>query len=272
MVALGVAAPDDGRLWVASGFHYFHRVADEDGETRYQPFLVTNRHVIEHEGPSLYVRVNPLVTGAAREYEMQAGAPSWTAHSHPGIDVAVARVNVDLMRSEGLDVCFLQSDTDCASVAVMAETGVTEGDFVYVLGFPMGPVGAERDTVLARSGSLVRVRDLLGGAVNSFILDASVFPGNSGGPVVLKPEALSITGTAAVTTAYVIGIVAGFLHFPDVAVSQQSGRRRVVFEENSGLAIAFPMDAVFATANHALGLIPEADRSQEAPQPPDQPA
>ncbi len=253
-------------MWVASGFHYFHPVTAEDGERRYQPFLVTNRHVVERDGP-LYVRVNPLATGAAREYELSSGVPPWTTHPDPGIDIAVTYVNHDLIQSEGLDVYFLQGDTDCAGRAKMEEVGTTEGDFVYVLGFPMGLVGAERDAVMARSGSVARIRDLLDGSVNSFILDSSVFPGNSGGPVVLKPEALSITNTSANAVAYVIGVVAGYLHYPDIAVSQQSGRPRVVFEENSGLALAFPMDAVFSAADHALGLIPPEDRSLEEPQP-----
>jgi len=268
VVALGTDGDEQGeRLWVASGFHYFHRVADENGEARYQPFLVTNRHVVDRTA-SLYVRINP-VDGNVREYQLFAGtedAPLWTTHPDPEIDIAVTHLNYELFQTGELDTYFLQSDTDCADVTVMAAAGVTEGDFVYFLGFPMGLVGTDRDSVLARSGTIARISDMLAGGASSFVLDASVFPGSSGGPVVLKPEYVSITGTEAVNRAYTIGVVAGYLHYPDVAISQQSGRPRVVFEENAGLAVAFPMDAVFATAEHALGLIPPELRSDEESQ------
>ena len=45
------------------------------------------------------------------------------------------------------------------------------------------------------------------GANKEFLVDAFVFPGNSGGPVVSKPEALAITGTKSQDYAYLIGIV-----------------------------------------------------------------
>jgi len=269
VVALGAVGEADERLWIASGFHYFHRVADnDDGEPRYQPFLVTNRHVVDRDG-SLLVRVNPLATGAAREYEVPAGIGHWTPHPDPGIDVAVTPVNTDLIQQEGLDVYFIQSDTDCAMVERMRDEGVTEGDLIYVLGFPMGLVGGERDAVIARLGCIARVRDLLDGVVNSYIIDGSVFPGNSGGPVLLRPESYAVSGTPAVATAYAIGVVSGFLHYPDVAVSQQSGRPRVVFEENSGLGVVFPMDDVYATAERVLQATLTEQPMTEEGQPPE---
>jgi hypothetical protein len=77
-----------------------------------------------------------------------------------------------------------------------------------------------------------------------FLIDCVIFPGNSGGPVVLKPEGMAITGTKTATQSYVIGIVAGYVPYTDVAVSQQTGKPRITFEENSGLASVVPMDAV----------------------------
>jgi hypothetical protein len=269
VVALGSVTDEGDRVWIASGFHFFYRRPDStDAEPRYLPFLVTNRHVVEHTD-SLFVRVNPLATGAAREYEIGASTSNWTGHPDPGIDVAVIPVNADLIHQEALDVYFLQSDTDCATVERMNHEGVREGDLVYVLGFPMGLVGAERDPVIALRGSIARIRDLLEGSVGSFIVDSTVFPGNSGGPVILRPETSSVTGTPAVATAYAIGVVAAYLHYPDVAVSQQTGRPRVVFEENAGLAQVFPIDAVLATVEHVLQSASTTQETREERQPPE---
>ena len=83
-----------------------------------------------------------------------------------------------------------------------------------------------------------------------------IFPGNSGGPVVNKPEIISVEGTNSVPSPYLIGIVASYLTYTDTAVSKQTGQSRVVFEENSGLAVVIPADYIletidtcFATAN-----------------------
>jgi hypothetical protein len=89
----------------------------------------------------------------------------------------------------------------------MAYGQITEGDRVFVLGFPMGLVATERQYVICRSGIIARVRDLLEGTAPDFLVDATVFPGNSGGPVVICPSALAITGTKQIEKADLIGIV-----------------------------------------------------------------
>lgn len=89
----------------------------------------------------------------------------------------------------------------------MKELEITEGDFAYVLGFPMGIIGDKRNTVIVRSGSIARIRDALAKVNPIFLVDAFVFPGNSGGPVISKPDAISIQGTKSQDAAYLIGIV-----------------------------------------------------------------
>jgi hypothetical protein len=98
-----------------------------------------------------------------------------------------------------------------------------------------------------RSGTLARVRDLLARTSKIFLVDAFVFPGNSGGPVILKPEAIAIEGTKAQIAPYLIGIVQAYVPYQDVAVSLQTGRPRVIFEENAGLAAVHPVDFIEET-------------------------
>jgi len=160
------------------------------------------------------------------------------------MDVAVIPINFRHLLDRSLRVAFFRSDEHAAVTSRMRELGITEGDFAYVLGFPMGIMSGKRSTVIARSGSIARVRDALSGASPIFLVDSFVFPGNSGGPVVSKPEALAIQGTKAQSAAYLIGVVQSYVPYQDVAVSLQTGRPRVVFEENSGLAAAHPIDAV----------------------------
>ena len=108
----------------------------------------------------------------------------------------------------------------------------------------MGLIGEERNYVIARSGGIARVRDALYSSSKDFLIDTFIFPGNSGGPVILRPEAFSIVGTKTITESYLIGIVKGYVPYQDIAYSLQTQRPRVVFEENSGLASVHPIDFI----------------------------
>ena len=147
---------------------------------------------------------------------------------------------------------FFSDAEHAAPRARMAQIGVAEGDFVYDLGFPFGDVGGTRSYVVARSGTLARVRDTLSGTRRDFLVDVPTFPGNSGGPVVLKPEMMSIQGTPSNSLSLLIGVTAQSINYLDEAVSRQTGRTRVTFEDNSGLSIAFPVDYIDEAIQHHL--------------------
>ena len=111
----------------------------------------------------------------------------------------------------------------------------------------MNIVYPERQFVIARSGSIARIQDVFEGYRNNFIIDAFVFPGNSGGPVISKPDVISIHGTKPMNRAYLLGIIQSYIPYEDVAISQQTGKPRVVFQENSGLAFVIPVDFIMET-------------------------
>jgi hypothetical protein len=116
----------------------------------------------------------------------------------------------------------------------------------------MGLIGGERNYVIARKGTIARIRDVLAGTTKEFLIDAFTFPGNSGGPVMTKPEMVSIQGTPAVGSAYLIGLVKSYIPYTDVAISIQTDRPRVTFEENSGLTAVLPIDFVEETIQASL--------------------
>jgi S1-C subfamily serine protease len=249
VVAIGIDSLNgDERTWVASGFLYGDYVRDnKDGTKQYRVYLATNRHVFENL-PNVYLRFNPISNEPAREYPLSLldknGAKLWFPHPKAEVDVAVIPINIKLLRKHAMQVSYFQSVNNVANVDKLNELGVTEGDFVYALGFPMGIVGGERSTVIVRSGSIARIRDALVRANQEYLIDVFIFPGNSGGPVISKPEALAIQGTKSQDAAYLIGIVKSYVSYQDVAVSSQSKRPRIIFEENSGLAAVHPIDFV----------------------------
>jgi hypothetical protein len=108
----------------------------------------------------------------------------------------------------------------------------------------MNLAGAQKNYVIVRQGCIARISDMIDGTSASFLLDAFIFPGNSGGPVILKPEMTAIGGTKAQANAFLIGIVRAYQPYSDIAVSQQTKQPRVIFQENSGLAEVLPIDYV----------------------------
>lgn len=127
----------------------------------------------------------------------------------------------------------------------MKITGVEEGNLVYALGFPMRLVNDIRAPI-CRLGCISRIADtfLLRNGTPIFLVDAPVFPGNSGGPIISRPEYVSICGTPANTRANLIGILSQYLSYEDKLISQQTGKIRMVQTENSGLTIVHPVDRI----------------------------
>jgi S1-C subfamily serine protease len=249
VVAIGVPTGKEQIRWIASGFLYgdFFK-KDEKGENLYHVYLVTNRHVFEGLKRTL-LRFNPTGKEPAKQYsldlvDVSSKKMQWTPHPNPNIDIAVTTVNANLLKEEGIQFAWFQSDKHVATLDKIAEWGITEGDFVYTLGFPMGLIGPERNYVIVRSGDIARIQDAIDHRSNEFLIDAFIFPGNSGGPVVTKPEVVSISGTKAVSSSYLIGVIQAYVPYQDFAVSEQTGRRRVMFEENSGLTAVIPIDFV----------------------------
>jgi hypothetical protein len=133
----------------------------------------------------------------------------------------------------------------------MEALDIGTGQEIFVLGFPMGISGVERNYVIARAGIIARFDDEILTRSRSFLIDAAVFPGNSGGPVIVKPRSDTLSDRRPVDRAYVIGLVRSYLPYEEVVYSLQTETPspRMVFTENSGLAEVIPMDRVKEAAD-----------------------
>lgn len=200
---------------------------------------------------SIIVRFNPepSATGIALDYtiELDETKTKWAGHPKADIDISAISINPSVLIEQSRRFAYFHSDDNILCIKDMAEQKVSEGDFVYALGFPMNLVDLDRQYVISKAGTIARIRDVLEGYRNDFIVDISLFPGNSGSPVVSKPEMVCIEGTKSLMTSYLIGIVKANIPYSDIAVSQQTRQPRVIFQENSGLAIVIPVDFIMET-------------------------
>jgi hypothetical protein len=219
---------------------------------QYDVYLVTNRHVLANHF-QIVVRLNAVkISDPLREFPLSLkddkGQDLWFSHPNPSIDVSVLHVNAAYLQAQGLQSNFFEADHHVADKAKMRDIGLAIGNEVFVLGFPMGISGTEqRNYAIARRGSIARISDVLEAADTTFLIDAFVFPGNSGGPVISIPNMNAIQGTKPQDHAYLIGIVRGYVPYQDVLVSKQTGEARMISQENSGLAEVIPMDYVNET-------------------------
>jgi S1-C subfamily serine protease len=204
IVALGIAGTSGVTNYAATGFLYGQPVdggANQEKVSRV--FLITNRHVFEQQEKAT-LRFNMLADEPAKEYTLslrdQFGRPAWFAHPDPKIDIAVACPRITKLKVEGIRFSYFREDSDASGIDACRAESVSEGDGVFVLGFPMGDVGVEQNFVIVRHGTIARIRDALVGKSAEFVLDSFIFSGNSGGPVVTRP---------GVATAEILGVPIG---------------------------------------------------------------
>lgn len=152
----------------------------------YMIFVVTNRHVFEGQS-AVVVRFNATGSNPPKDYELTlddgSGNQWWFAHPNPDVDIAVTPIDGERLVEDDIRFEYFRSHDNTLDRASALAADVAEGSSVAILGFPLGLVGASRNFVIARGGILARARDAWSGAMDEFLVDVSVFPGNSGGPV-----------------------------------------------------------------------------------------
>lgn len=250
VVSIGIIGKDQLKHWVATGFVFGYR-DDSYSENEYHLYIVTNKHVFNGHN-TVYVRFNKKDNNDSKDYSLPLvvdGQKKYKEHPDSAIDVAAIQINPQTLVNDEIDIKFFQIDKHVFTVEQMRTKGVSEGDGVFVLGFPMGNIGHNeaRKYVLVRSGCISRIREMLDGFTKDYIIDAIAFPGNSGGPVVYKPEIIALHGTEPINETCLIGIVKQNISYMDIAVSKQTGRDRIVFEDNTGLTVVESVDSIIET-------------------------
>jgi hypothetical protein len=213
-----------------------------EDRTRRVVFLVTNKHVIDDQD-ELYIRFNQGSGSKRFRIAVKREDGSELFQTSDRFDVAVTGIQQQALREAGAEFASIPEEA-LLDLEGLESKGIVGGDTVFTLGFPMGLAGDEKKYAIVRGGVLARMDREIVNTTGSFLIDCPVFPGNSGGPVVLPTEIHTLGQEEPRTRVHVIGIVSGYLPWEDMAISQQTRRPRITFEENSGLATVVPLDAV----------------------------
>lgn len=237
-----------------TGFLYHYPMWRKDDVTHYHPFLVTNKHVIDDGVRD--IRFNHPGYGSLEVFPIDSVTDGdWTTHPN-GADVAVIPLLSPGPLTLGRKV--MEAEIFLGDVGTPSDeefAAIAEGNGVFLIGFPLGLTGKAYNYPIVRYGVISRIQDWLSKTEDTFLIDAPAFPGNSGGPVIIRPDETAISGTNPITYAYLIGMVSGNITFEDVAVSVQTRKPRVVFTENTGLSVVVPINSVKETLASAVSAL-----------------
>lgn len=196
--------------------------------------LITCKHAAQLE--NLWVRFNAkpslpvtMIRGPIAQFQKQG--LTWVFHPNPNIDLAA----IMFYEPENGDVLSI-------SPPLFGDFDKTaEGDDIFFMGFPLGITGQIRVTPVVRSGIIALKRENL-----TYLIDANAFPGSSGSPVFLRPSLINWKEKTfgKPTLPKLVGVIHSALTYTDYAISPQTRRPRVSFEENAALAEVYSIEII----------------------------
>lgn len=109
---------------------------------------------------------------------------------------------------------------------------------ILIPGFPFGLRSKEHADPIVRNGIVARIEP------QHILVDAMIFPGNSGSPVIYSPTVKLGPGLTSpfINEERVIGVVSQLIWQTQEAGSKDSGKTQTVFRDNAGLCIVVPAD------------------------------
>lgn len=238
VVALGVKK-DNEIKWIGTGFLVGRK---ETNSEAYTIFLITNYHIVENKD-NIFVRFNQKNFEECRDYNVileDSGKELYSKHENA--DIIAIQISPAVLRENNSEYSWFALDKHSLEIKQMQATDVAEGSIVYSLGFPINMIGNNRKNPLCRIGCISRISDLFENyESDEYLIDLQTIPGNSGAPVINRPENLCIEGTTHNQTANLIGIISGTIDYSEKCEEPYCAKAH---EKNSGFAIVHPVDAI----------------------------
>ena len=170
------------------------------------------------------------------------GEKVYSEHPDPLVDVACVYIDGLIMQRElGKISCFIL-ENHALDRKEMLDNEITEGALVYTLGFPVGLVGLDTKVPICRLGCISKIKEPVNN--KGYLIDTQNFPGSSGSPVINRLEAIYLEGSKHYDRTSLVGIIAAYIPYEQQLVSSQTGKLMQITQENSGLAIAYSVDAI----------------------------
>lgn len=250
---------ENGRGRLGTGFLIGKPIKYEpDGTRKFLLFIVTCEHVL-HSMTSVESQLTGLFAGKVPvQFELKNGDGTnrWITPSDESADVAVLPVDGNTFEKSGAMCNFLKPE-DMLEISQMRSHLLGEGTTVYILGYPGSFNEFNLERPIVRTGAVAvypRVNDNM-----DFLVDAFVFPGNSGGPVLARIENGNGTPYVGYDTR-LIGIVSSHFLEEKTAIDPDTGLASVAFPMHSGLTVVYPVDTILEAVDLASDSMSPAEK------------
>ena len=209
------------------------------------PFLVTNRHVIKNQ-KTIIIRTKSKGKTDYSDCEISlydGDKPLYFVHDCSDVDLVVLPLPIEFLKIEYDFSCY-DIDSFSLSTEELLQRGGSIGTFISMLGYPLGLVNNESQTPICRLGCIARIDKTEIQKDHCYIIDIQNFPGNSGSPVLVRPELSHLVGTKNIMQTNLIGIVYGYIPYSVQLLNLQSNQVEEIRSENSGLAKVIPVEYI----------------------------
>lgn len=244
VVSIGVRVDATRIIWIGTGF-FVGRNVGVKGQV--YPFLITNIHVFENKD-SVVIRMRKKETGELQTVDISLKNPEgnvlYCIHETDNIDIAVLPLEAKFIKDNTLDFPCFDIDENAMSSTELRTNGADEGSIIYMLGFPMGLVNVSSNLPICRMGCIARMSETQIKEQHNMLVDIQNFPGNSGSPIITKPEGLSIVGTTSLSRCVLIGIVHSYIPYQEKLINSQTKQIVEIRSENSGIAYVHPVEYI----------------------------
>lgn len=194
----------DGSRTVGTGF----LIADTDPDGRPRTILITAAHVFDRM-PSFSARIGYRIQASdgVWRYDPQTlkirdgDHPLWVKHAGRDVAAIVVEAPPEFAKA-AIPLAWLAKDE------TFSQYKLGPGDEMMALGFPRGLSANPAGFPILRSGRVASYPLAPATAFPTFLMDFSVFPGNSGGPVFMAEGARRRPGA---TEAQEVQFIAGIL-------------------------------------------------------------
>lgn len=235
VVSIGVKQPEDKIVWIGTGFFVHRRINDKE----VLPFLVSNKHIFE--GKSCVV-IRMRETQENKLVLMDVSLNDRRVHKFA--DIAAVMLSGTTITQRHLKFSSFDINNNSFSSFELRDNGVDEGSLVYMLGYPMGLVNVNSELPICRMGCIARISEEQIAESHDALLDIQNFPGNSGSPIVNKPENIGIQGTNILDRCMLIGIIHAYIPYRESLINSQTHEVVEVRSENSGIALMHPVEYI----------------------------
>lgn len=242
VVSIGIKQ-NDVTQWIGTGFFIIRKI-NENGNAR--PFLVTNRHIFNNK-EAVVIRMKEKNSDSRKEIDVlliENGMPLYISHPNEEIDIVVLPLNGNFIAENKLEFPFFDIDENAMTSVDLLERGVDEGSLVYMLGFPLGLVNETSNLPICRLGCVARMSKEQVSESYNLLVDIQNFPGNSGSPIITRPEFVSIQGTKSLSQSVLLGIVHSYIPYREALINSQTNEIVEIRSENSGLAYVHPVEYI----------------------------